>query len=45
MPFRLLTARNGYEIRQYKVLAALFGQMRPPLRKRWLIAAKARTLA
>jgi len=29
MPFRLLTARNGYETIEYKALAALFDQIRP----------------
>jgi hypothetical protein len=33
MPFRLLTARNGYETIEYKALAALFDQMRPPTEK------------
>jgi hypothetical protein len=33
MPFRLLTARNGYETTQYKALAGLFGQMQPAAEK------------
>ena len=33
MPFRLLTARNGYETAEYKALAALFDQMRPAAEK------------
>jgi hypothetical protein len=33
MPFRLLPARNGYEIIEYKALAALFDQMRPAAEK------------
>jgi hypothetical protein len=33
MPFRLLTARNGYETSEYKALAASFDQMKPAAEK------------
>ena len=33
MPFRLLTLENGYETIEYKALARLFNQMRPPAEK------------
>jgi hypothetical protein len=33
MPFRLLSARNGYETTQYKASAGLFSQMQPAMEK------------